>query len=161
MREAALATGALGEDEDASLRGGGEKLHETGTGSKRIRLQGFASVLSHFKKVGSASPAAPSAHQEGKLSFFKCSPSSLLGDAPMHPVKSAGFGLNFRIFFLFPGFTPQRRPEFNKHCFPRFPDRFQVANQALPAASAVGICTKARRVIANICIQSQNWETLG
>lgn len=100
LREAALATGAL--REDASLWEGAEKLHETGTGSKRIRLrlQGFASVLLHLKKVGSALPAAPapSAHREGKAtrtcSFLKCSPESL------RPTEGAGFGLNFRGYFF-------------------------------------------------------------
>lgn len=69
------------------------------------------------------------------------------------------------VFFSFP--CPDSPPEGHHSstssmcCFPRFPNRFHLAIQAHPAAPVVGICTEAQRVIANICIQSQNWGALG
>lgn len=69
-------------------------------------------------------PRSPSAHREGKAtrtcSSFKCSPSPLLGDARCLSAAHRRcrvwfrFWLVFFFFFLLPGFTAQRPPQFNK-----------------------------------------------
>lgn len=114
-----------------------------------------------LRRTGKAKPPAPAAPLSAPLHLCW----GMLG-ASLQPTRRC------RVWFRFWGFffsfccrdSPPKGHHSSAsptHCFPRFPNRFQLAIQACPAAPVVGMCTKAQRVIANICIQSQNWETLG
>lgn len=82
-------------------------------------FKGLPRCCGTFRKVGSASPAAPrsfgalgrQSHLQLReaLSFFW----GMLR-APLHPIEGAGFGLNCRVisFFLL-GFTIRRPPQIN------------------------------------------------
>lgn len=124
-----------------------------------IRVAGGPALL---RRTGKAKPPAPAAPLSALLRLCW----GMLG-ASLQPTEGAGFGLDFGFVFFFSFCCRDSPPKGHHsstsptHCFPHFPNRFQLAIQACPAAPVVGMCTKAQRVIANICIQSQNWETLG
>lgn len=120
--------------EDVSLWEGAEKLHGTGTGSKRIRLQlqGFASVLWHLQKSGiRLTGSSALLRSVGKAKPPAASSSALIGlcwecSEPLC-IPERVQGLVWIVgFFSFSCWDSHRSSTSSMQCFPRFPNRFQT-----------------------------------